>query len=115
MSTQIPSKVLLRLGWVAAIVYLAFGLIFGFLPSHWDEASLTDQVLYIVFLVGGGLILVARLRVFPSRPVWGAVLVSVGALAGAAPLFWTLVLPLIAIALIVLSIRDVRRGGAEPV
>ena len=62
MSTQTPSTALLRLGWVAAIIYLGFGLVLGFLPSHWDEASMTDQVLYIVFLVGGGLLLIAGLQ-----------------------------------------------------
>jgi hypothetical protein len=112
MSTQTPSAALLRLGWVAAIIYLGFGLVFGFLPSHWDEASLTDQVLYIVFLVGGALLLVAGLRLFSRSPGVGAVLVSIGGLAGAAPLFWTLLLPLVAIALIVLSVRDVRRARA---
>lgn len=109
---QTPSVVLLRLGWVAAIVYLGFGLVLGFLPSHWDEASLSDQVLYILFLVGGALLLVAGLRLFPRMPALGALLVSVGGLAGAAPLFWTLVLPLAAIALIVLSVRDARRAQA---
>lgn len=112
MSTHTPSAALLRLGWVAAIIYLGFGLVFGFLPSHWDEASLTDQVLYIVFLVGGGLLLIAGLRLFSGSPVVGAVLVSIGGLAGAAPLFWTLLLPLVAIALIVLSVLDVRRARA---
>lgn len=64
---QTPSTALLRLGWVAAIIYLGFGLFFGFLPSHWDEASLTDQILYIVFLVGGGLLLIAGLRLFSTQ------------------------------------------------
>ena len=112
MSTQTPSVVLLRLGWVAAIIYLGFGLVLGFLPSHWDEASLIDQVLYVVFLVGGALLLIAGLRLFSGRPAVGAVLVSIGGLAGAAPLFWTLVLPLAAITLIVLSVRDARRAQA---
>ena len=114
MSTQTPSAALLRLGWVAAIIYLGFGLVLGFLPSHWDEASLTDQVLYIVFLVGGGLLLIAGLRLFSGSPVVGAVLVSIGGLAGAAPLFWTLLLPLVAITLVVLSVLDVRRVRAAP-
>lgn len=112
MSTQTPSAALLRLGWVAAIIYLGFGLVFGFLPSHWEEASMTEQVLYIVFLVGGGLLLIAGLRLFSRSPMVGAVLVAIGGLAGAAPLFWTLLLPVVAIALIVLSVRDVRRARA---
>lgn len=97
---------------MAAIIYLGFGLVLGFLPSHWDEAPLTDQVLHIVSLVGGGLLLIVGLRLFSHNPVVGAVLVSIGGLAGAAPLFWTLLLPLAAIALIVLSVLDVRRARA---
>jgi hypothetical protein len=65
-----------------------------------------------VFLVSGALLLVAGLRLFSRRPGVGAVLVSIGGLAGAVPLFWTLLLPLVAIALIVLSVRDARRARA---
>lgn len=110
MSTQVTSRALLRLGWVVAVFYLVFGLVIGLLPSHWDEASLTDQVFYIVFVVGGGVLLAVGLRVFEQAAWPGAALVSVGAVAGAVPLFWTLLLPLFAIALLVLSVRDARRA-----
>jgi hypothetical protein len=65
-----------------------------------------------VFLASGALLLVAGLRLFSRRPGVDAVLVSIGGLAGAVPLFWTLLLPLVAIALIVLSVRDARRARA---
>jgi hypothetical protein len=106
------SKALVRLGWVVAVVYAVWGLVVGLWPSHWEEASVTEQVLYVVFMVGGASLVVAGLRYFRNSPWAGAVLISVGGLLGAAPVFWSIAAPLAAIALVVLSIRDARRASA---
>ena len=106
------SKALYRLGWVTAVAYLLVGLVVGLLPYHWKEAGVTDQVLWVVFIAGGGLLLIAGLRSIEDFPRLGATLISVGGVAGALPLFWTLVGPLAALALIVLSIRAARRASA---
>ena len=111
MNTEGTLKALVRLGWITAIVYIAVGLVVGLLPSHWKEAGAADQVLWVVFLAGGGLLLVAGLRSIERSPWLGAALISLGSLAGVAALFWTIVAPLAAIALIVLSIMTASRMG----
>jgi hypothetical protein len=107
-------KALFALGLVTGIVYLVVGIVAGAWPSHWDTASTSDRVLWIVFLAGGGLVVLAGLRRIERSPLAGAVLVSLGAVAGALPLFWTILAPLAAIALIVLSVRYARRPVAAP-
>ena len=114
MDTEGTHKALVRLGWITAIIYIAVGLVVGLLPSHWKEAPVADQVLWVVFLAGGGLILIAGLRFIERSPGLGAVLISLGALAGVAALFWTVVVPLVAIALIALSIMSARRTRSGP-
>ena len=112
MSTEATHKALYRLGWVTAGAYLLIGLVVGLLPYHWKEAGVADQVLWVVLIAGGGLLLITGLRSFEHSAWRGATLVSLGGVAGAVPLFWTLVGPLAAIALIVLSIRAARRTRA---
>ena len=113
MRTGTTHKALFRLGWITAIAYLVIGIVVGVLPYHWKEAGIADQVLWVVFIAGGGLLLIAGLRSIEHSPWLGATLVSLGGVAGAVPLFWTLVGPLAAIALIVLSIRAARRASAS--
>lgn len=116
MNTEGTHKALFRLGWITAIVYIAVGLVVGLLPYHWREAGVADQVLWVIVITGGGLLLIAGLRSIERSPRLGAVLISLGGVAGAVPLFWTLVAPLVAIALIVLSIlsaRQMQKGPGE--
>jgi hypothetical protein len=106
-------KLLLALGAVVGTAYLLAGILGGaFWPSHWEEANRADQVLWLVFLAGGGVLVLAGLRLFERAPRTGAALVSLGAVAGAVPLFWTLAVPLVAIALVVLTIKYARRAAA---
>ena len=101
------------LGALAGAAYVLAGILGGaFWPSHWEEASRADQVLWLAFLAGGGVLVLAGLRLLQRAPWTGAALVSLGAVAGAVPLFWTLAVPLVAIALVVLSIKYARRVAA---
>ena len=109
MSIRATEKALFWLGWITAGAFAVWGLVLGLWPGHWDEASTLDQVLFVVFMVGGALLIVAGLRYFEHSPWVGAALISVGGLLGAAPVFWTVVAPLAAIALVVLGIRGARR------
>lgn len=112
MSAATAHKALFRLGWVTAVAYLVVGLVVGLLPFHWKEAGVADQVLWVVFIAGGGLLVIAGLRSIETSPRLGATLISVGGFAGALALFWTLLAPLAAVALTVLSIRAARRSRA---
>jgi hypothetical protein len=108
-------KVLVVLGFFVAVPYLLAGVVVGLWPSVWDDTGTDDQIFWIVFLVGGGLLLLAGLRVSLRSPWTAAVLISLGALAGAIPTFWTVLAPIAAVTLVVLSIVYARRAaGAAP-
>ncbi len=104
-------KSLVVLGTFVAAAYVVIGIVGGILPAHWgDDASATDQIVWFVLLVGGAILLFAGLRVSKRSPWMGAALISVGAVAGALPIFWTLIALLVAITLVVLSIVYARRA-----
>jgi hypothetical protein len=70
-----------------------------------------DIVLWSAFLaVGAVLLLVGQLLVRPG-PL-SAVLISVGAVIGGLPLFWTLLVPVAVAAVVACSIALARRGAA---
>ena len=106
-------KTLFVLGWITGVAYVVIGVLGGWWPKHWgDDAAASDQIVWIVLLAGGGLLLLAGLRVI-DRSRWpGALLVSVGAVTGALAIFWTGVVLLVAVALVVLSVLYARRGPA---
>ena len=107
------SKTLLILGALAGTAYLLAGILGGALwPSHWEEASPADQALWLILLAGGGVLLLGGLWLFQRSPWTGAALISLGAVAGSLVLFWTLAVPIVAIALVVLSVRNARRVAA---
>jgi hypothetical protein len=106
-----PPKPLFILGSVVAVLYLLSGVVIGVLiPSFWEDSATSDRVFWIVLSLGGCLLLALGLWVFQRSPWPGAVLISLGAILGAIPLFWTLVALLLAIALVVLSVTYARRA-----
>jgi hypothetical protein len=108
-------KVLVVLGFFVAVAYLLVGIIGGLSVSHWGEASAADQILWAVLLVGGAILIVAGLRISRRSPWGAAALISVGALVGALPIFWTLIAVVLAVALVVLSFLYARRAtGPAP-
>jgi hypothetical protein len=108
-------KALVVLGTVVAVAYLLAGVVVGLWPSVWDDTGTGDQIFWIVFLAGGGLLLLAGLRISMRSPWPAAVLISLGAVVGAIPTFWTVIAPIAAITLVVLSVVYARRtAGAAP-
>jgi hypothetical protein len=108
------------LGYFAAAAYVVVGIVGGLWPSHWDNASAGDQALWITLMVGGAILLVVGLSLFPRSNWGGAVLVSVGAFFGALPIFWTGVALVLAVVIVLLSVRHARGPSraarrAEPV
>jgi len=108
------------LGYFAAASYVVVGIVGGLWLSHRDEASASDQAVWVSLMVGGAILLVAGLRLFPRSTWGGATLVSVGAFFGALPIFLTGVALVLAVVLVLLSVRHARgpsRAGrrAEPV
>ena len=105
-------KALRGLGTFTGVAYLIVGVAGAIWPGHWDDAAASDQIVWAVLLIAGGLLVLTGLRSLRSAPARGATLVSLGAVVGALPIFWALLPLLLAVALIVLSVLYARRGGS---
>lgn len=67
------TKALFWLGWFTGVAFVVIGIAGGIWPGHWDDASAGDQILWVVFDVGGLAILggFASLDDRPGRePHW---------------------------------------------
>jgi hypothetical protein len=73
-----------------------------------------DTVLWVLFLGGGALLILLGHRVSHSSAVQAALLVSLGAAAGALPLFWSILVPLACAVVIALSVGIARQAGSAP-
>lgn len=99
---------------VSGVIYLVVGIAGGIWPGHWDQASASDQILWFVFGIGGGVLVLAGLRLIDRFPKLAATLISIGGIAGALPIFWTVVALLLALVLIVLSVLYASRASVAP-
>jgi len=61
-------------------------------------------------LVGGGILVLTGTLLLPRRPVPGCVLTSIGCLAGVVPTLWTLIVPMMLLALMIVSARQAARS-----
>ena len=111
MSQQMIQKTLFILGGVAVLGYLLATLIGDIRMSEFGTST-TEPVLWRVVLVAGSLLLIAGLWLVQRSPWAGAGLISLGAVAGAVPIFWTVFMPLVALALVVLSVVNARKATA---
>jgi FtsH-binding integral membrane protein len=91
-------------GLALAAVYAIAGIT-GIL-ADWETG---ETVLWVVFLVGGALLIILGQRVFDFSPTLAGILASVGAAAGGFALFWLIVVPLAAAAVIALSVAIARQ------
>ena len=105
------TKTLFWLGGFTGVAFIVVGIVGGIWPGHWDDAPASDQIAWVVLGVGGGLALLAGLRLLPRSPWTGTALVSLGAIVGALPIFWALLPLLLAVAVIVLSVMYARKRG----
>lgn len=97
----------LLLGVLLAAVYITAGVI-GWIVDVGDGDD-SDLAFWLLFLLGGGVLLLVGLFVVRRWSTLSLVLGALGALAGAFALFWTIVLPLLALAFIVLAIAARRQ------
>jgi hypothetical protein len=104
---------ILVVGAILVVLYLAAGIVGGALIDF--DGDVSDRVLWIVFLVGGAAVLGVGLYLLRDAATMGAAIaIAVGALAGGVPLFWTVLVPLVAIALAVTSIVYARGRSRPP-
>jgi hypothetical protein len=64
-------------------------------------------------LVGGGILVLTGTLLAPRRPVPGCVLTTIGCLAGVLPTMWTLIVPVMLLALVIVSARQAARSLDE--
>ena len=81
-------KALRGLGMFTGVAYLIVGVAGAIWPGHWDDAAASDQIVWAVLLIAGGLPVLAGIRMLRRAPARGASLVSVGAVIGALPIFY---------------------------
>lgn len=103
------TTVTLVLGAVLGVGYIAAGIT-GWIADVADGDG-SDLTFWVVFLCGGGaLVLLGVFKI--TSPAWASIgLVAVGAIAGAVATFWTAATPILALALIVLTVIRARREG----
>jgi len=77
--------------------------------ADWETG---ETILWVLFLVGGGLLIVIGQRLFDTSPTLAGTLASVGAAAGGFALFWLIIVPLAAAVVIALSVAIARQTSA---
>ena len=97
--------------WLAILLAAAYAIA-GVVGLFADIDPTRDKVVFVVALLGGAILIVAGLVAVPSSTWVAAVLISIGAVAGAVVLFWSVLAPIAAIALVVLSFLRARRQEA---
>jgi hypothetical protein len=108
-------RALFGLGLFVGIAYVVTGIAGGIWPGHWDDAPASDQIVWVILGVGGGVTVLAGLWLLPRSLVVGATVISIGAVLGALPIFWALLPLLLAVVLIVLTVIYARRArGVTP-
>lgn len=98
---------LLVIGGLLALASLILGIVISF-DEDWDSAG--ERALWLVFTVGGALLLAAGLwYASRSRTPKAGVLISVGAVLAGVGFFWSIIMPVAAIAVVVMTIMWLRR------
>jgi hypothetical protein len=96
------------LGVVLGVGYMAAGIAGWILDA--TDGDNRNLAFWLALLVGGGAAIL--LGVFRTRsPALSIALTAIGAFAGALALFWSILVPILAAALIVLVVLRSRRGG----
>jgi hypothetical protein len=68
----------------------------------------------LLLLVGGGVLILAGLFVLTSPPALSIVVGAIGAIPGALALFWSVIVPILALIFIALLIIRARQSGPAP-
>ena len=97
---------ILVIGGLLALASLVLGLVIG-IGDDWDSTG--ERTLWLSLTLGGALLLAAGLVSASRSRSLAAVLIIVGALLCGIAVFWSIAMPLAAIALVVLTIMWVRR------
>jgi hypothetical protein len=99
------------LAWGVGVVFILFGVVEVAVRVLSPDPTDTVAVVYwFVTLCGGGTLVLLGSFVI-TRPGWGLAAVVIGCLLGMIATVWTVLLPLAALALVVLSILQIGKPG----
>jgi len=98
-----PSALARRTALALGTLYLALGVLE--VVTHRDD-SVAALLFWATSLLGGGSVVLAGWATWSRRPLPGMVLVVLGAVMGFVATAWTVVVPVLMIAVIGLSVRD---------
>jgi hypothetical protein len=90
-----------------AAAYAAAGII-GLIA---DVADGGDLFFWLLLLLGGAALILAGLYLVARWSVSSIAMISIGSLAGALALWWSIIVPILVIVLICLAVIGARRGG----
>jgi hypothetical protein len=105
--TERPTRWVTILGGVVGGIYLLFGV--GELVAHLDQP--VSLAFWVPSLLGGGALVLYGIF---GRPRVSTKLVVAGALLGLVATAWTLVVPVLAVVLVLLTFNSAPRGPAAP-
>jgi len=97
----------MSLGVVVGAGFVAAGVV-GWLADATDGDN-SDLLFWLVLLLGGGGLVLAGVALLRTRPWASVAAFVVGGLAGSLALFWSVIAPVLAIALVVLGVLNARR------
>jgi uncharacterized membrane protein HdeD (DUF308 family) len=100
-----------RLTLTLGVLLLAFGVLEVF--THRND-TVPALLFWGLSLLGGGALVLTGARIWPRRTGPALALVVVGSLGGILATAWTLLVPVLALAVIVLAIRDASRALEAP-
>ena len=103
---QRPTRLVRILGGVVGGIYLAFGV--GEVAGHVDEPA--SLAFWVPTLIGGGALVLYGVFVRAGS----AKLVAAGALLGIVATAWTLIVPVLAVVLVILTFNGAQRPPAAP-
>ena len=109
-TTDRVSIALRALAGVLGIGYIAAGLAGAALDT---TGGGSDLAVWLLLLIGGGALVLGGSFASASGNALGVALAAIGAAAGALALFWTAIVPVLAIAFVVLSVISLRRRGSR--
>jgi hypothetical protein len=99
--------------WLALVLGIAYaaGGIIGWAADVADGDG-SDLAFWLLFLLGGAALILVGLFVARRWSWSSAILISIGAAAGALALFWSILAPLLAVVLIALAVAAARQTPA---
>ena len=107
MSDELVRKTVLGLGVLLGAGYIAAGLI-GWIANAAEGSALA---FWLLLLLGGGTLVLFGVFGLGARSTAAIIVAAIGAIAGALALWWSVIVPILALAFIALMVVRARRSA----